>query len=92
MHLANILPVAALLASTATATTFNNFQDLTCQIWGGTYATATKADLEKLVQEGYAAASPENYAGTFITAEAKKKCPPNSDKTYKWVCFQAIIV
>ena len=91
MHLANILPVAVLLASTATATTFNNFRDLTCQVWNGTYVEVTKATLEKVVQEGYAAAGAEAYDRTYITPAEIKKCPPNSDRTYKWVCLQATI-
>ena len=88
MQLNNLLPAALLLASTATATTFNNFRDISCQVWNQSYVEVTKAALEKVVQNGYATArfTESNASGYFFTPEERKKCPPNSDNNFKWVC------
>ncbi|RMZ69226.1 hypothetical protein GMOD_00003167 [Pyrenophora seminiperda CCB06] len=74
-------------SATVTATTFNNFRDLTCQVWNGSYVTVTKTDLEQVVKNGYASASPliPNASSLFFTDAEKKKCPSNSEDTYKWV-------
>lgn len=91
MQLISLLSVAGLLASTATATTFNNFRDLSCQVWNKTYVSVSKTDLENLVKDKYATTPTFSQSSRlFFTDAEKKKCPPNSDDTYKWVCSHII--
>lgn len=80
--------LTAAFAASATAAKFNNFADTECQKYGGEYVKVTAGELQKIAQETYASSPTIGEASRFLsTADDKRKCPSNSDDTYKWVSF-----
>lgn len=86
MQLTHFLTAA--FAASALAATFNGFSDTSCEKYGRTYVTVTAAQLKDLAVQQYPAADKIPQASGFLnTPIYKKKCPSNSDDTYKWVRF-----
>ncbi|ORY14000.1 hypothetical protein BCR34DRAFT_480072, partial [Clohesyomyces aquaticus] len=54
--------------------------------YDGTYVTVTSAQLQDLTVQEYPTTPELSDASLFLlSAEDKKRCPSNSDNTYKWV-------
>ncbi|CAE7012801.1 hypothetical protein PTTW11_02407 [Pyrenophora teres f. teres] len=92
MQLTNLLSAAVLLASTASATTFENFRDVSCRAWNTSFVEVTKAELQRITKDGYAtAAYTRSYSPDSFYIRSKENCPPNSENNYKLVIFFDIV-
>ncbi|EFQ93850.1 hypothetical protein PTT_08647 [Pyrenophora teres f. teres 0-1] len=86
MQLTNLLSAAVLLASTASATTFENFRDVSCRAWNTSFVEVTKAELQRITKDGYAtAAYTGSYSPDSFYIRSKENCPPNSENNYKLI-------
>ncbi|KAE8842845.1 hypothetical protein PTNB85_00516 [Pyrenophora teres f. teres] len=86
MQLTNLLSAAVLLASTASATTFENFRDVSCRAWNTSFVEVTKAELQRITKDGYAtAAYTRSYSPDSFYIRSKENCPPNSENNYKLI-------
>ncbi|PVH94285.1 hypothetical protein DM02DRAFT_539770 [Periconia macrospinosa] len=83
MQLPQLLILA--FAASASAAKFNFYADQSCQRYDETYVTVTAAQLQDLTVQGWPTTRDEPYASAFLgSPEEKKRCPSNSDDTFKW--------
>lgn len=84
MQLTYLLTTA--FAASALGATFNHFQDKSCQNGVGVYVDLTAAEQQAIIEEKYASsASTEQASGFLSSPDDRRRCPSNSDDTYKWV-------
>ena len=73
-------------AASVSAAKFKFYADQTCQKYDETYVTVTAAQLQDLTVQGWPTTPDEPNASAFLgSPEDKKRCPSNSDNTFKWI-------
>lgn len=81
-----VLAFAAAASAAPAAAKFNFFTNQSCQRYDQTYVTVTAAQLQQLTAQNWATTPTlERASASLGGPEDKKRCPSNSDDTYKWV-------